>query len=603
MGMAIWVETTGGESHALWARSGKLDIRNSLLVTHGDAAAGLYVSSATSGENSQVLLDNVLMTTTVGPAIKTDGASLELVIQNDSQLTGGNGVLLENRAGDLSDPRYKRDVSLAADNHVMLRGDIRAETENYVAITLSNASQLDGAISDIDIMQLDNHSRWEVTGSSDFGQLHSDGMVSFRPEAANFKTLSLTSLTGNGVFAMNTDIASLRGDMIAVSGTVSGNHLIAINNTGREPGRSEEYLTVVTTGGGDGQFALKNGSVDIGTYQYTLQQYGNDWVLTQKFTDPGEGDNPGEGGEDPKPTPTTLSALGLFNATPTAWYGELTTLRTRLGDVRMGNQEGGAWARMLGNQYNVNDRAGVDYRQHQTGISVGVDRAHVVSAGKVLTGIFSGVSQSELNFNHGSSGNIDSFFIGGYGTWLLQSDWFVDGVIKANNFNSHADVRMTDGTKAKGGYSVPALGVSLEIGRQLSLTDGWFVEPSAQLSSVWVKGQSYTFSNELHADSGSVTSHKAKLNGVLGKTQTLKNGIMLQPWLRAALNQEFSNSNAVSINGNHFNNDLSGTDWEFGGGLSARITDNWQLYADARYIKGEKITSPWGANLGMHFSW
>lgn len=46
---------------------------------------------------------------------------------------------------------------------------------------------------------------------------------------------------------------------------------------------------------------------------------------------------------------------------------------------------------------------------------------------------------------------MDSFFIGGYSTWLLESGWFVDAVVKANNFNSHADARMANGENADGG--------------------------------------------------------------------------------------------------------------------------------------------------------
>lgn len=616
-GDGLLVQTTGADGHTLWARAGVLNISNSRLIAQGADAADLYVSSNPTGDASQVTLDNVLMTSDAGPAIKTNGAALDLVLKNGTQVTGGNGVLLENLAGNLSDPNYNGDVSLTADNHVVLTGDIRAATENQVDVALNNASQLTGAVHNIDTLRLDNSSLWVMTGNSNFGLLNNEGAVAFRHDSTAFSTLSLDSLTGNGAFAMNTDIAALSGDLIAVAGTANGNHLLAINNTGREPGRTEDALTVVTTGGGDGQFNLKGGAVDVGTYQYELQQRGNDWVLAQKFSDPGDGGGPGggeEGGEGPGegdtggggtpiPTPTTLTALGLFNATPTAWYGELTTLRTRLGDVRQGKQEGGAWVRTLGSQYNVNDRAGVGYQQRQTGMSVGVDAAHTLPQGQVLTGVFSGVSRSTLDFNSGSSGTIDSFFIGGYGTWLLESGWFVDAVVKANNFNSHADVRMTDGEKSQGGYSVPAIGISVEVGRQIALSDGWFIEPSAQLSSLWVKGQSYTFSNELHADSGSVTSQQAALNGVVGKTLRLENGMALQPWLRAAVIQEFSDSNAVSINGNHFNNDLSGTRGELGAGLSAQVAQDLQLYVDARYAKGDKIESPWGANLGMRWSW
>ncbi|RTF43318.1 autotransporter outer membrane beta-barrel domain-containing protein [Serratia marcescens] len=608
-GNGLVVQTQGEDGHALWARAGVLNISDSRLAAQGKNAAGLYVSSPPTGDGSRVTLNNVLMSSEAGPAIKTNGAALDVALKNGTQVTGGNGVLLENLAGNLSDPNYNGDVSLTAGNRVVLTGDIRAATENQVNVALSNTSRLTGAIMNVDALRLDTGSQWVMTGNSNLDRLTNEGSVAFSHDGASFSTLSLGSLTGNGAFSMNTDIASLNGDLIAVAGTASGNHLLSIKNTGREPGRTEDALTIVTTGGGDGQFALNGGAVDAGTYQYELQQRGKDWVLAQKFSDPGNGGDGGDsgggdsGGGTPVPTPTTLTALGLFNATPTAWYGELTTLRTRMGDVRQGNQQGGAWVRTSGSQYDVNDRAGVGYRQRQSGMSVGVDSAHALTNGQLLTGIFSGISRSKLDFKSGSSGTINSFFIGGYGTWLLESGWFADAVAKANNFNSHADARMTDGEKARGGYSVPALGLSVEVGRQLPLADGWFVEPSAQLSTLWVKGQSYTFSNELHANSGSVTSHQAALNGVVGKTLALENGVALQPWLRSSVIQELSDNNSVSINGNKFNNDLSGTRGEFGAGISAQVTKDLQIYADARYAKGDKIKSPWGGNLGVRWMW
>ncbi|HCJ7369194.1 TPA: autotransporter outer membrane beta-barrel domain-containing protein [Enterobacter hormaechei subsp. xiangfangensis] len=601
-GDGLTVQTHGADAHTLWARAGTLNISNSRLAAQGENAAGLYVSSIATGDGSRVTLDNVMMSSAQGPAIRTNGATLDLTVQNGSQLSGGNGVLLDNLAGNLADPNYNGDVSLSADNQVSLTGDIRAAAENQVHVALSRASQLNGAAHNLDLLQLDDSSRWVMTGSSSVDRLANDGVVSFRHDGAAFSTLSLGTLEGNGAFAMNTDIAALNGDLIAVAGSASGNHLLSIKNSGREPGRSEDALTVVTTGGGDGRFSLNGGVVDAGAYQYELQQRGDDWVLAQKFSDPGNGD-PGNDGGDPVPTPSTLTALGLFNAAPTAWYGELTTLRTRMGEVRQGKQQGGAWARVLGNQYDVNDRAGSGYQQRQSGISVGVDSAHELRDGQLLTGVFSGTSRSTLAFNSGSRGTINSFFIGGYGTWLMDSGWFVDALVKANNFTSQADVRMSDGEKAHGGYSVPALGASLEVGRQYALADGWFVEPSAQLSAVWVKGQSYTYSNQLQADSGSVTSQQAALNGVVGKTLALDNGMTLQPWLRAALIQEFSDRDRVSINGHGFDNDLSGTRGEFGAGLAAQLTKDVQIYTDARYAKGDKIESPWGANLGVRWTW
>ncbi|QBX64809.1 autotransporter outer membrane beta-barrel domain-containing protein [Serratia quinivorans] len=591
-GNALSVTTAGQDSHALWALTGTLNISNSTLTTQGNAA-GLYIRNTSSGGVSNVVLDNVMLSSGLGPAIKTNGATLKLTIKNGSQLTAGNGVLLENLAGSGVDPNDSRVVDLIADNRVVLNGDIRSAVENPVDVALSRATLLNGAVNGVNRLSLSDSSRWTVTHDSTLRALNNDGQVVFRHADGAFQTLSLDSLSGNGAFVMNTDLAALTGDLITVSGEANGEHLLMIKNRGREPDITDSALTLVTTGGGKSHFALNNGAVDAGTYQYELQQRDNDWVLAQKY----------DAEEKPVVTPVTHTALGLFNATPTLWYGELTGLRTRMGEVRQGKQRGGAWVRTLGSRYQVNDRAGLGYRQTQSGISVGVDNARDTNNGQWLTGLFSGVSRNALDFSQGSTGTINSFFIGGYNTWLLESGWFVDALLKANNFSSHADVRMTDGEKTRGGYNTPGFGLSLEVGRQFVLDSGWFVEPSLQLATLWVKGQSYTFDNGLQATSGVAKSQQAILNGVLGRTLPLENGMTLQPWLRMAAIQEFVNSNPVSINGNGFNNDLSGTRGEYGMGLSLQLTPDVQMYTDARYSKGDKIESPWGANLGVRWSW
>lgn len=121
----------------------------------------------------------------------------------------------------------------------------------------------------------------------------------------------------------------------------------------------------------------------------------------------------------------------------------------------------------------VKDANGEDYSQNQSGISVGVDNAmDIGDSSKMLLGVFGGYSHSDLDFARNSSGTIDSTFIGGYATFLLQNGWFIDNVVKANNFSSHANARMSDGTLADGGYSTPGVGLSVELGRRYDFNQG-----------------------------------------------------------------------------------------------------------------------------------
>lgn len=66
---------------------------------------------------------------------------------------------------------------------------------------------------------------------------------------------------------------------------------------------------------------------------------------------------------------------------------------------------------------------------------------------------------------------------------------------------------------------------------------------------------------------------------------------------------EFVDDNQVNVNNNRFDNDLSGSRGELGLGVAVSMTDRLQLHADFDYANGEKIEQPWGANVGLHYSW
>ncbi|NEM79191.1 autotransporter outer membrane beta-barrel domain-containing protein, partial [Escherichia coli] len=106
-------------------------------------------------------------------------------------------------------------------------------------------------------------SLWELKGDSTVGELTMDnGTVHFHsPQSENWHPTTLTagSLSGNGTFRMNTDIAAHTGDLLNVKGNASGNFVLNIRNTGQEPASAGSPLRVVHTGSGDARFTLDGG--------------------------------------------------------------------------------------------------------------------------------------------------------------------------------------------------------------------------------------------------------------------------------------------------------------------------------------------------------
>lgn len=517
-------------------------------------------------------------------------------------------------------------------------------------IDLANASTLTGQLNTVGAVNLTGASVWNLTGSSQADSLAVDGSrVNLNGSAGSYRTLTLGSLSGNGVFGMNTDIGAGQGDLLVVTGGAEGTHELAIANSGLEPARGAT-LTVVETGGGAGTFAAIGGTVDVGTYMYELARRGADWVLVPALDDPGPGDpgpvdpgpvdpgpvdpgpvdpgpvdpgpvdpgpvdpgpvdpgpgNPGNGGGQPggdRLTSSARSVLGLFSAAPTVWYGELATLRSRMGELRMGRGSSGPWVRSFGGQYNVTAGGGVAYKQRQQGVSFGIDTPLPTDSGQWMLGVMAGYSRSDLSLGRGTSGKVDSYFMGLYSTWLSEGGYYVDGVVKVNRFQNDSNVRMSDGTRSRGDYRHNGVGASVEVGRRMVLPDNWYVEPFAQVSALWTEGDNYRLDNGLQGRSNGADSLLGKVGAHVGRSFDLPGGGVVQPYVKLAVGQEFAKGNRVKVNNNAFNNDVSGGRGEVGVGVIAQVSSGLQLHVDLDYAQGDQFEQPWATSVGVRYAW
>ncbi|MDC6382175.1 autotransporter outer membrane beta-barrel domain-containing protein [Pseudomonas graminis] len=467
-----------------------------------------------------------------------------------------------------------------------LSGDFVADDTSTLNVVLRNHGQLNGNIVNGNAVIIDSSGRWQLAAGNSVNSLALDGgSVGFTGDG--FHSLSLGTLSGRGLFDMRINLDDGTGDLLSVNGEASGRHRLRIQNTGTEAVPAEfDPLRVVHTEGGDAEFGLVGGRADLGVYSYELERQGTDWFIV---------------GSGKEISPSTQSALALFNTAPTVWNSELTTLRSRMGEVR-GQEQGGGWMRTYGSRFNAALDSGVDYSQKQQGLSFGADAPVPVGNGQLLLGLMGGYSKSDLDIGRGTSGQVDSYYVGAYGTWLSEGGYYLDGVLKLNQFHNESKVAMSDGTKAKGDYSSKALGGSLEVGKHIKLGDEYFVEPFAQVSSVWIDGSSYTLDNGMQARTNQTQSVLGKVGSTVGRSFALKDGGVVKPYARVALAHEFSRSNDVSVNGQRFDNDLFGSRAELGAGVSVSLSERLQVHADFDYMKGEHVEQPWGANVGVRLA-
>jgi outer membrane autotransporter protein len=560
--------------------SGRLEIRNGSNVK--GTLRGIKVIDVPESilgldkQFNSLLIDSSVVDGGLGPAILIDTATIqtEIAVANGSQLISGNGNLFEVIGSG---------SSILNLNNVNLVGDVIASPESSVRIELKNNASLVGLLSGVKEVAISSGSNWGVRQDNKIESLFmSGGNVNFAGEG--FHTLSLGDLSGSGVFDMRINLDTAQGDLLEVNGEATGQHLLNVENTGVEVVPAEfDPLRIVHTEGGDAQFGLIGNRVDLGAYSYLLEQRGNDWFIV---------------GEGKTISPSTQSALALFNAGPAIWNSELTTLRSRMGEVR-GQEQGGGWIRSYGNRFNASTGAGLNYQQKQQGLSFGADAPIPVGTGSLVMGLMGGYSKSDLDLSRGTSGSVNSYYIGAYGTWLFEDGYYLDGVLKFNKFRNESNVAMSDGSKAKGRYENAGVGGSVEFGKHIKLADDYFVEPYTQLSGVSIGGDRYSLDNGMTAKSSRTQSILGKVGTTAGRNFTLEDGSVVQPYVRVAMAHEFTRSNDVTVNETRFDNNLFGSRAELGAGVAVSLSKRVQLHADFDYMKGEHVEQPWGANLGL----
>ncbi len=510
-----------------------------------------------------------------------------------------------------------------------LQAKANVTTQSGTTLTLDNGTILTGNVAGDSTgagdMAIKGASVWHLDGDSTVGALTLDnGTVDFRPSTTTRLTpafqavsLALGSLSGSGTFRMNTDIASHTGDMLNVAGNASGNFVLDIKNTGREPVSAGAPLQVVQTGGGDAAFTLKGGKVDAGTWEYGLRKENTNWYLKADTpppvtppTNPDAG-NPDAGKPDSgissspvrRTTKSADAVLGMATAPVYVFNSELQNLRFRHGDFMQNTRSpGGVWGRYTGSDNRISGGASSGYSLTQNGFETGGDKVFDLCESHLAVGAFVSYTDNSISHNRGGDSTIGSTGGGLYATWFDNDGYYVDGVLKYNRFSNELRTRMSDGTAVKGDYNQDGFGGSLEAGKTFSLNDNTWAQPYVRTTAFRADAKDISLNNGMKASIGTTKSLQAETGVNLGMNLDIA-GKTVKPYLKAAISHEFSDNNKVRINDRYdFTNDISGTTGKYGAGVSAQLTPNAEVWAEANYQKGVNIESPVTGSVGFRIN-
>ena len=601
-----------------------------MVVSRGGVATDTFVNGGTlSVSSGGVLRGTTTLTdkgTLVGDVVTNEG---NLYFLNNSAATfagslTGTGTLTQEGGDTRFSGLLSQDGGItlqrgAAMTMDALLANVNVKTQSGTTLTLDKESILTGSVtgdnSGAGNMTVKGASVWHLDGDSTVGALTLDnGTVDFRPsdsirQIQAFRPVSLVaeSLSGNGTFRMNTDIASHSGDMLNVTGNASGNFVLDIRNTGLEPVSAGTPLQVVHTGSGDAAFSLNGGKVDAGTWEYSLNKENTDWYLKADSGQPGP-DNPNPGTDNPAPPVrhTTKSAdavLDMATAPVYVFNSELQSLRFRHGDVMQNTRSpGGVWGRYTGSDNRISGGAGSGYSLTQSGVETGGDTVFELNDSRLAVGAFVSYTDNSISHNRGGSSTVGSTGGGLYATWFNNDGYYVDGVIKVNRFRNELRTWMSDGTTVKGDYHQNGFGGSLEAGRTFSLNENTWIQPYLRSTAFRAESKDISLDNGMKAKAGTTKSLQGEVGVNLGMNLDVA-GTVVRPYLTTAVSHEFSDNNRVRINDSYdFTNDISGTTGKYGAGVSAQLTANAGVWAEVSYQNGENTESPVTGSVGFRIN-
>lgn len=443
-----------------------------------------------------------------------------------------------------------------------------------------------------------------------------------------FNRLELKKLSGEGDFYLTTSLADGLSDKIYVSEHATGNFGLMVNDSGREV-VTPRNVQLVYINSGDARFNLLNNGevVEAGVWQYKLynetENGHTEWFLvggkpaelplpeTNTNPDTDTDIQPGNNNTNIPFSPPVVpqpvlsnSARAVINIATAPRHildVETGTLQQRMGDLRRNDGDAGVWARYISDDSRLSDNHYSSFRSNLSGMQVGADHQTESGDGKLLVGAFTSYSKSNIKSENINNGNIRSYSAGIYVTWIDNSGFYMDTLLKANHLNNEVRTNMNSGIKASGDYSLNTITASTEAGYSINLTDTFRLIPYGKIAYSRMGKADYSLDNDMQAVIN-------EANSVLGETGTLLEsqfyvaGRSVRPYAKIAVSREFIKNNKIEINNISFNSNYSGNVGKYGLGVTADVGDRASIYAEVNYKNGNKIETPVNATAGFRIS-
>ena len=296
-------------------------------------------------------------------------------------------------------------------------------------------------------------------------------------------------------------------------------------------------------------------------------------------------------------------AKSAMASTVMMWRSESNDLLQRMGDVRLATEESGVWAKYYGGKYEM-DAQNTNFSTNYKAYQVGYDKA--VGNGWNV-GVAVSHNEGDSRYDRGGEGEMTVTSLSVYGNKDYGDGRYLGLILKGSQLKNEYEVFNNDGYKLEGDFKTWGTSISAEYGKRIEKGNGFYFDPSVELTIGHVQGKDYTATSDMLAAYGKTATMQVEqddFNSIIGRVgfgigqRTDKASY----YAKLALAHEFGGD----FDTNYTAEETKGTSISFGDtwyemqlGGTAKLSDNSLLYATYERSFGGDVTEKWRVDAGL----
>ncbi len=302
------------------------------------------------------------------------------------------------------------------------------------------------------------------------------------------------------------------------------------------------------------------------------------------------------GSEETRMMKGTKSAL--FGST-IMWRSNNNDLQRRMGDLRLGQEENGVWARYVGGKNKFNQQ-NTYLSQDYDVIQAGYDK----KMGDWTIGAAIDHGEGDVHYI-GGKGKEKSNTLSIYGSRVSDDGRYLDIILKTGQVKNKFDVSNEIGNKLHGDYKTWGNALSLEYGKRFVKDNGFYMDPSVEFTMGRLNGKNFKGTSDL----GTLYVRQHAFNSAIGRIglavgkETAKSNLFAKFALAHEFGDTFRTDFYAEDGGLKSTRiDLSDTWIDFEAGGSIKVNKDVYFYGTYTRTFGADMATKWRVDAGVRYS-